>query len=150
MTCVSNFTVLKPFAEVSIVERLNEHSTVKQYKYFKVLIQEFHIKLDIGFINALVNFFEAGEISDALEVRIFLKSWNFAMILHNITGYTKKILALFFPFSQPTITQLDVINIKLFYLIWIRSYHIWKFLKFQHLVFNPLQLLFCKECIWKN
>lgn len=59
---------MKPFAEVSIVERLNEHTIVKQYKYFKVLIQEFHIKVDIGFINAIVNFFEAGEVSDELEV----------------------------------------------------------------------------------
>ncbi|XP_075230691.1 vacuolar protein sorting 13C isoform X2 [Lycorma delicatula] len=68
---VSLANVLKPFAEVSIVQRINEHSTVRQYKYFKVLIQEFHIKLDIGFINAIVNFLEAGEVSDALEANQF-------------------------------------------------------------------------------
>lgn len=60
---------MKPFAEVSIVQRINEHSSVQQYKYFKVLIQEFHVKVDIGFINALVKMFEANATSDDEEVR---------------------------------------------------------------------------------
>lgn len=59
---------MKPFAEVSIVQRINEHSSVQQYKYFKVLIQEFHVKVDIGFINALVKMFEANATSDDEEV----------------------------------------------------------------------------------
>lgn len=63
---------MKPFAEVSIVQRVNEHSTVQQYKYFKVLIQEFHIKVDIGFINALVKMFEAEATTDDQEVKKYL------------------------------------------------------------------------------
>ncbi|KAM3967394.1 vacuolar protein sorting 13C isoform 2-T2 [Aphomia sociella] len=47
----------KPFIEVSIVERIMEHSKVRQYKYYKVLIQEFHVKVDMGLINALMGMF---------------------------------------------------------------------------------------------
>lgn len=48
---------MKPFIEVSIVERIMEHSKVRQYKYYKVLIQEFHVKVDMGLINALMGMF---------------------------------------------------------------------------------------------
>jgi vacuolar protein sorting-associated protein 13A/C len=44
------------------------HSKVQQFKYFKVLIQEFHVKVDMGFINALLEMFEAEEVSEAEEV----------------------------------------------------------------------------------
>jgi len=59
---------MKPFAELSMVKRLLEHSTVQQFRYFKVLIQEFHIKVDIVFINAIMGLFEANEVNDAEEV----------------------------------------------------------------------------------
>ncbi|XP_063619785.1 intermembrane lipid transfer protein Vps13 [Cydia splendana] len=48
---------IKPFIELSIVERIMEHSKVRQYKYYKVLIQEFHVKVDMGLINALLGMF---------------------------------------------------------------------------------------------
>ncbi|XP_063824261.1 intermembrane lipid transfer protein Vps13 isoform X2 [Ostrinia nubilalis] len=48
---------MKPFIEVSIVERIMEHSKVRQYKYYKVLIQEFHVKVDMGLVNALMGMF---------------------------------------------------------------------------------------------
>lgn len=48
---------MKPFIEVSIVERIMEHSKVRQYKYYKMLIQEFHVKVDMGLINALMGMF---------------------------------------------------------------------------------------------
>ena len=48
---------MKPFIEVSIVERIMAHSMVRQYKYYKVLIQEFHIKVDMGLINAYMGMF---------------------------------------------------------------------------------------------
>lgn len=54
--------------ELSIVERLNKYSSVKQYKYYKMLIQEFHIKLDIGFINALIKMTEKYELSEEERV----------------------------------------------------------------------------------
>lgn len=58
--------------ELSIVERLNKYSTVKQYKYYKMLIQEFHIKLDIGFINALIKMTEKYELSEEERVGSFM------------------------------------------------------------------------------
>lgn len=54
--------------ELSIVERLNKYSSVKQYKYYKMLIQEFHIKLDIGFINAIIKMTEKYELSEEERV----------------------------------------------------------------------------------
>ncbi|CAG5075993.1 Similar to Vps13: Vacuolar protein sorting-associated protein 13 (Drosophila melanogaster) [Cotesia congregata] len=39
-------SVIKPFAELSLVKRLLEHSTVQQFRYFKFLIQEFHVKVN--------------------------------------------------------------------------------------------------------
>lgn len=48
---------IKPFIEVSIVERIMEHSKVRQYKYYKMLIQEFHVKVDMGLIDALMGMF---------------------------------------------------------------------------------------------
>lgn len=65
----------KPFAELSVVQRINECSTVNQFKYFKILIQEFHVKADIGFINSLVKFFETNSITDEEEVLMYL-SYN--------------------------------------------------------------------------
>lgn len=62
------FIVMKPFAELSMVKRLLEHSTVQQFRYFKVLVQEFHIKVDIVFINAIMGLLEANEVNDAEEV----------------------------------------------------------------------------------
>lgn len=51
---VSVLAVPKPFVEMSVVERLAEHTLIKQYKYCKMLIQEFHVKLDQGFLSALM------------------------------------------------------------------------------------------------
>lgn len=56
-----------------MVKRLLEHSTVQQFRYFKVLIQEFHIKVDIVFINAIMAFFEANVANDAEEVRFYIE-----------------------------------------------------------------------------
>ncbi|XP_047359322.1 vacuolar protein sorting-associated protein 13 isoform X3 [Vespa velutina] len=68
---ITQSTVPKPFAELSMVKRLLEHSTVQQFRYFKVLIQEFHIKVDIVFINAIMAFFEANVANDAEESELF-------------------------------------------------------------------------------
>lgn len=84
---------MKPFAEVSIVQRINEHSSVQQYKYFKVLIQEFHVKVDIGFINALVKMFEANATSDDEEVssHVYLVSNICELYDKRLVNITKKV-----------------------------------------------------------
>ncbi|XP_076249315.1 vacuolar protein sorting 13C isoform X2 [Calliopsis andreniformis] len=68
---ITQNSVMKPFAELSLVKRLLEHSTVQQFRYFKVLVQEFHVKVDIIFINALMGLFEANEINDTEETKLF-------------------------------------------------------------------------------
>lgn len=45
------------------MQRINAHSYVQQFKYFKILVQEFHIKLDISFVNALVDMFSGTSAS---------------------------------------------------------------------------------------
>lgn len=69
-------SAIKPFAELSIVQRIMKHSTVQQYKYFKVLIQEFHIKVDLGFINSLMSILQEKEPSQADEIELFTKDMS--------------------------------------------------------------------------
>lgn len=54
--------------EVSIVQLLMKHSQIKQFKYFKILIQEFHIKVDLGFVNALVEMLQSVGYTEIEEV----------------------------------------------------------------------------------
>jgi vacuolar protein sorting-associated protein 13A/C len=61
---VAALTELKPFIEMSVVQRIIPHSTVTQYKYMRVLMQEFHVKVDLDFINALVDML-ASEVSES-------------------------------------------------------------------------------------
>ncbi|XP_017891074.1 vacuolar protein sorting-associated protein 13 isoform X2 [Ceratina calcarata] len=68
---VTSGTVTKPFAELSMVKRLLAHSNVQQFRYFKVLIQEFHVKVDIISINAIMGLFETNEMNDAEESKLF-------------------------------------------------------------------------------
>ncbi|XP_049761829.1 intermembrane lipid transfer protein VPS13C isoform X1 [Elephas maximus indicus] len=47
----------KPFIDVSVITRFNEYSKVLQFKYFMVLIQEMALKIDQGFLGAIVALF---------------------------------------------------------------------------------------------
>lgn len=58
---------LKPFVECSIVQRIIPHSNVKQFKYLKVLAQEFHVKVDLIFINEIAGMFTI-ELTDEEKV----------------------------------------------------------------------------------
>ncbi|KAL1509353.1 hypothetical protein ABEB36_004107 [Hypothenemus hampei] len=64
---------IKPFVEVSIVQLLIKNSQIRQFKYFKVLVQEFHIKVDLGFVNALVDMMQKSENSDEEDRLLFEK-----------------------------------------------------------------------------
>ncbi|XP_056135016.1 intermembrane lipid transfer protein VPS13C [Lampris incognitus] len=44
----------KPFIDVSIITRFNEHSQVMQFKYFMALVQEMAVKIDKDFLGAIV------------------------------------------------------------------------------------------------
>lgn len=63
---------MKPFIEVSIVERIMEHSKVRQYKYYKVLIQEFHVKVDMGLVNALMGMFPQRLLTEQEAVSLLI------------------------------------------------------------------------------
>ncbi|XP_067871286.1 intermembrane lipid transfer protein VPS13C [Heterodontus francisci] len=56
----------KPFVDISIITRFNEHSQVMQFKYFMVLIQEMAVKIDQGFLSAVIALFTPA--SDPLAV----------------------------------------------------------------------------------
>jgi vacuolar protein sorting-associated protein 13A/C len=51
-----NTSTSKPFIELSLVQSHNVLTETNQIKYFKVLMQEFFIKLDLNFLNALSQF----------------------------------------------------------------------------------------------
>lgn len=57
--------------EVSIVQLLVKHSQIRQFKYFKVLIQEFHVKVELGFVNAVMEVLQAAEYSEQEELQQF-------------------------------------------------------------------------------
>uniref|UniRef100_A0A803SLY5 Vacuolar protein sorting 13 homolog A n=1 Tax=Anolis carolinensis TaxID=28377 RepID=A0A803SLY5_ANOCA len=64
----------KPFTDVSIVIRTAGHSEISRIKYFKVLIQEMDLRLDLGFLNALADFFTlAEEVPKDQEIELFKK-----------------------------------------------------------------------------
>ncbi|XP_026840774.1 vacuolar protein sorting-associated protein 13 [Drosophila persimilis] len=67
---VASTTTLKPFIECSMVQRVMPNSTVKQFKYAKILIQEFHFKVDILFLTAIAEMF-AKEVSDKVAAKQF-------------------------------------------------------------------------------
>lgn len=64
------FAELKPFIECSVVQRVIPYSSVKQFKYLTVLIQEFHVKVDLLFINEIVAMVSP-ELSEADAVSVF-------------------------------------------------------------------------------
>ncbi|XP_077862759.1 intermembrane lipid transfer protein VPS13A-like [Saccoglossus kowalevskii] len=61
----------KPFIELSNMTRYGQHTQIKQVKYFKLLIQEMHAKVDQGFLNALMLMFESEEPTPEQELEYF-------------------------------------------------------------------------------
>uniref|UniRef100_A0A8V5GFH9 Uncharacterized protein n=1 Tax=Melopsittacus undulatus TaxID=13146 RepID=A0A8V5GFH9_MELUD len=63
----------KPFTDVSIVMRTAGHSEISHIKYFKVLIQEMDLRLDLGFLYALVEFFTRTDVLSDQQLELFRK-----------------------------------------------------------------------------
>ncbi|XP_071436909.1 intermembrane lipid transfer protein VPS13A isoform X1 [Pithys albifrons albifrons] len=63
----------KPFIDVSIVMRTSGHSQISHIKYFKVLIQEMGLRLDLGFLYALVELFTQTNVPGDQELQLFKK-----------------------------------------------------------------------------
>ncbi|GAA6110095.1 vacuolar protein sorting-associated protein 13C isoform X2 [Tachysurus ichikawai] len=68
----------KPFIDVSIITRFNEHSQVMQFKYFMVLVQEMAVKMDQGFLGEILAFFTpaANIQSDKQKTNLIEKDLN--------------------------------------------------------------------------
>ncbi|MEQ2165498.1 hypothetical protein GOODEAATRI_017447 [Goodea atripinnis] len=47
----------KPFIDMSVIMRFNQHSNVTQFKYFMALVQEMAVKIDQGFLDAVAALF---------------------------------------------------------------------------------------------
>ncbi|KAL1788927.1 vacuolar protein sorting-associated protein 13A [Sigmodon hispidus] len=63
----------KPFTDVSIVMRSAGHSQISRIKYFKVLIQEMDLRLDLGFVYAIADLATKAEVTEKTEVEYFHK-----------------------------------------------------------------------------
>ncbi|KAH8237095.1 hypothetical protein KR038_004232 [Drosophila bunnanda] len=69
---VANTTALKPFIECSMVQRIMPNSSVRQFKYAKLLIQEFLFKVDLNFLMAISDLFSK-EVSDEVAAKQFIQ-----------------------------------------------------------------------------
>ncbi|XP_052870380.1 intermembrane lipid transfer protein Vps13 [Anopheles cruzii] len=69
---VAATTEFKPFVEMSMVQRIIPHSNVKQFKYLVVLIQEFHVKVDLPFVNEIFDIIST-EITETEAKQLFAK-----------------------------------------------------------------------------
>ncbi|TRY69082.1 hypothetical protein TCAL_09656 [Tigriopus californicus] len=66
-------SIPKPFIEMSVLQYFSpEHTNLTQYKYVHALVQELHIKVDQGLVNALIDLLEEEEILDE-DIHEFLK-----------------------------------------------------------------------------
>ncbi|XP_035392320.1 vacuolar protein sorting-associated protein 13A isoform X1 [Electrophorus electricus] len=67
---------VKPLTDVSIITRAAGHSDILRIKYFKVLIQEMDLRLDLGFLYAILDLFtaeNADTVTSEQEVELFGK-----------------------------------------------------------------------------
>ncbi|XP_035999665.1 vacuolar protein sorting-associated protein 13A isoform X1 [Fundulus heteroclitus] len=73
---IAKDTEPKPLIDLSIITRTAGHSDISRIKYFKVLIQEMALKLDLGFLYAVLDFVtseNAGVMTPEQEVEQFTK-----------------------------------------------------------------------------
>ncbi|KAJ0067962.1 hypothetical protein NL108_014076, partial [Boleophthalmus pectinirostris] len=66
----------KPLTDISIVTRTAGHSDISRIKYFVVLIQEMDLKVDLGFLYAILDLFtpeNASAVTTEQEVELFEK-----------------------------------------------------------------------------
>ncbi|CAL8249330.1 unnamed protein product [Merluccius merluccius] len=72
----------KPLTDISIVTRAAGHSDISRIKYFKVLIQEMDLKLDLGFLYAILDLFtpeNASAMTPQQEVELFQKDVDYRL-----------------------------------------------------------------------
>nr|XP_012773474.2 vacuolar protein sorting-associated protein 13A isoform X2 [Maylandia zebra] len=89
----------KPLTDISIVTRAAGHSDISRIKYFVVLIQEMDLKLDLGFLYAILELFslENDSITSAeQEVELFEKDiMNIKTELNHVSAADKSPISLY-------------------------------------------------------
>ncbi|CAG5923536.1 unnamed protein product [Menidia menidia] len=81
----------KPLTDISIVTRTAGHSDISRIKYFKVLIQEMSLKLDLGFLYAILDLLSAenaGIMTAEQEVELFEKDIEYIQMELNHVSTT--------------------------------------------------------------
>ncbi|XP_041917347.1 vacuolar protein sorting-associated protein 13C isoform X2 [Alosa sapidissima] len=63
----------KAFIDASVIIRFNEHSQVMQFKYFMALVQEMAVRLDQGFLGALISLFTPSVDSQFSKKQLIVK-----------------------------------------------------------------------------
>lgn len=58
----------KAFIELSVMESKTTRSNVMHFKYFKLLVQEFAMKIDQGLLIAILAFFKSEEVCMIISV----------------------------------------------------------------------------------
>lgn len=82
-------SALKPFVECSIVERIIPHSDVKQFKYLTMLMQEFHVKVDLLFINEIVDMVST-DLTDEESVNWIFDNFTCIQLISNHSKQRQK------------------------------------------------------------
>ncbi|KRX90575.1 Vacuolar protein sorting-associated protein 13A [Trichinella pseudospiralis] len=74
---IASESVPKPFIEVTFIMR-NANETIPYVQYFKILIQEMTLKADNGFLESLMDFFNASSVDkEDTDKEKFERDWNF-------------------------------------------------------------------------
>lgn len=77
------FRIEKPFIELSVYESKTTRSNVMHFKYFKLLVQEFAVKIDHGLIYSILAFLRQEKVHRSIDIKIYtccIKSFSSAGI----------------------------------------------------------------------
>uniref|UniRef100_A0A158Q918 VP13A protein n=1 Tax=Elaeophora elaphi TaxID=1147741 RepID=A0A158Q918_9BILA len=66
----------KSFSELSYIRRESEHSRIAQIKYLHLLVQEFSVQLDQGFVNAMLELISSQADSKPYTKEAFVKDFE--------------------------------------------------------------------------
>uniref|UniRef100_A0A669F4A6 Vacuolar protein sorting 13 homolog A n=1 Tax=Oreochromis niloticus TaxID=8128 RepID=A0A669F4A6_ORENI len=85
----------KPLTDISIITRAAGHSDISRIKYFMVLIQEMDLKLDLGFLYAILDLFSP-ENDSITSVELFEKDiTNIKTELNHVSAADKSPISLY-------------------------------------------------------
>ena len=85
---IATESIPHPFVEISIVELIGQQTDVRQYEYFKLLVQECHFRVDMSLINGVGSLFEnesdlLSELEHKNSVELDIKSAKQGKVVFN-------------------------------------------------------------------